>query len=476
MESSQHLDEQVKHLQSRVMAFQEALTPDFPAHKVEEMLEELHTALEELRVAEESLRQQNDALHAAYAAIEHERERYRDLFEFAPDAYLVTSVEGAIVEANQIASYLLNVEPQYLVHKPMMVFIPYDMRPQCRNMLLRMQQHRKTVLAELQIQPRRSEAFDAAVKVSPVLNDSHEVVGFRWLLRDISKRKQMEQALQEANEQLEDRVQQRTAELEAANQQKDELLKREHGARLEAERANALKLQFLAMISHELRTPLASIKGFASTLLAEDVHWSAEEWHRFTAIINSEADKLSDLVEQLIDLSRLQAGTLKILPEPVFFSEIIHVAEPQLRVVAEHHRLHFQIADNLPLLLADRQRVAQVLTNLVGNAARFSPPQTDITVTAQSQDDEALVTVSDQGEGIPAEMQEKVFEPFQQLDAMGTRGLGLGLAICKGLVEGHGGLLWIQESSPAGTTFAFTLKTAPTLPPAWKHPVLPLVE
>jgi PAS domain S-box-containing protein len=478
MKSSQHLEEQVRQLQSRVSDFREQLgiSPESPSTQLEAMLEELHTALEELRVAEDELHRQNFELLAAYEALQEERERYRDLFEFAPDAYLVTTVNGVIVEANQVAAHFLNIEAKQLIHKPITVFIPYDLRPHCRNMLLGMRQHLKTVTAEFQIQPRKSEPIDVAVKVSPVITEPNGVIGFRWLLRDISKRKQMEQALQAANEQLEARVQQRTAELEIVNQHKDELLQREQSARLEAERANMLKLQFLAMVSHELRTPLASIKGFASTLLAKDVEWSIEQWHDFMTIIDSEADKLTDLVEQLIDLSRMQAGTLKIMPEATSFSDIMRIAEHQLKLLAEQHQLVIDLADDLPLVLADRQRVAQVITNLVNNAAKFSPPHTVITITAAQEDQHLLVKVADQGEGIPAEMEAHIFEPFHQADALGTHGLGLGLAICKGLVEGNDGKLWVQESSSAGTTFAFTLKLAPAMPPELNRPAPPSAE
>jgi PAS domain S-box-containing protein len=238
-------------------------------------------------------------------------------------------------------------------------------------------------------------------------------------------------------------------------------------ARREAEEANALKLKFLAMISHELRTPLTSIKGFATTLLADDVQWPPESQRDFLQTISEEADKLGDLIEQLLDLSRLEAGTLRIAPRRQTIDRVVATAMAQLLTVTAQHQLELNVPIDLPVLHVDGDRIAQVLTNLVGNAVKFSPPHTTITVTAGQAGDEVQVDVSDQGRGIPPAERRRIFEPFQQLDAHGvhhTQGAGLGLAICKGLIEAHGGLIWVQDRSGPGTTMSFTLPIDPAAP------------
>ncbi|MHB8627135.1 MAG: GAF domain-containing protein [Aggregatilineales bacterium] len=240
------------------------------------------------------------------------------------------------------------------------------------------------------------------------------------------------------------------------------LLLEEKRARAEAERANEIRLKFLAMISHELRTPLTSIKGFASTLLATDVIWDAESQREFIGIINDEANKLTDLIEQLLDLSRLQAGMLRIHPEARPVSEIIDTARPQLETITANHHLVVDSDQNLPLVFADRQRIAQVLVNLVGNASKFSPTHTPITISFFRQPDTLQINVSDEGIGIAAKDRERAFAAFSQLvDPIGgpreNKGAGLGLAICKGLVEAHGGKIWIAERPGPGTTVIFTL-------------------
>jgi signal transduction histidine kinase len=243
------------------------------------------------------------------------------------------------------------------------------------------------------------------------------------------------------------------------------LLAAEAKARREAEQANDLKMKFLAMISHELRTPLTSIKGFATTLLADDVQWHPSSQRDFLHTISEEADKLGDLIEQLLDLSRLEAGILRIVPKAQTLDKIIATAMAQLQTVTADHHLALDVPHDLPLIHVDAQRIAQVLTNLVGNAAKYSPPQTPITLSAHQAGDVLQIDVADQGPGIPPQERVRVFEPFQQLESQAsnrTKGAGLGLAICKGLVEAHGGCIWIQDRSAPGTIISFTLPISVT--------------
>jgi PAS domain S-box-containing protein len=237
----------------------------------------------------------------------------------------------------------------------------------------------------------------------------------------------------------------------------------EQAARALAEEANELKTQFLAMVSHELRTPLTSIIGFITTLLSDDVAWSHEEEQSFLQVINEESQKLRELVEQLLDVSRLQAGMLSIHPERQYVQGILDTANVQLLALTANHTLTYEVDDSLPEIVADEQRIAQVLTNLVHNAAKYSPPGTQITISAQEGSSGWIeFSVTDQGSGIPREAYQQVFEAFRQLngDINPQKGVGLGLAICKALIEAHGGKIWIKESTDRGTTISFTLPIA----------------
>lgn len=239
------------------------------------------------------------------------------------------------------------------------------------------------------------------------------------------------------------------------------LLTAEAAARREAERANQLKMRLLATISHELRTPLTSIKGFASTLLAEDVEWDAGSQKDFIQTINAEADKLTELIEQLLDVSRLDSGTLKIVREPHHISDIMEEAMAQLHALTANHELIVQLEEDLLPVYVDVRRVAQVVTNLVNNAVKYAPEETPVKVQARREGDFVRVDVIDRGTGISEEDQQRVFEAFQRGQGDTQKpGVGLGLAICKGVVDAHEGEIWIAETSEQGTTISFTLPLA----------------
>jgi two-component system sensor histidine kinase KdpD len=240
------------------------------------------------------------------------------------------------------------------------------------------------------------------------------------------------------------------------------LFEAEAAARREAERQNELRLRFLAMISHELRTPLTSIKGFASTLLAPDVEWDADSQRDFLLTIDQESDKLTDMIGQLLDLSRIESGTLSVDPQVQTLQAIFDGACMQLEALAQKHALRVAVPAGLPPVRADGQRVTQVLINLVGNAVKYAPPGTPITLTAiaTQEGDAVRVSVGDEGPGIDPEDLPYVFGAFHRGGARSvqtTKGAGLGLAICKGIVEAHGGRIWVEVHNGSGTTICFTL-------------------
>ncbi len=238
----------------------------------------------------------------------------------------------------------------------------------------------------------------------------------------------------------------------------------EEESRREAERANEIKTEFLAMISHELRTPLTSIIGFTTTMLAEDVSWEAEEQRDFIQTIQLEGYRLQELIDHLLDLSRLDAGILPISPESVSLQEIIDDAMPQLHTLASGKTLTIHLPSHLPQVYADTKRISQVLVNLVRNSAVYASRGTEIKISANVQKEFLQINVIDQGPGIPPSEHKKVFRAFQRGtvgDNELTKGAGLGLAICKGLVDAHNGRIWIKRKTTPGTTISFTLPLTP---------------
>ncbi len=238
------------------------------------------------------------------------------------------------------------------------------------------------------------------------------------------------------------------------------LYEAESAARERAEEADKLKLQFLGMISHELRTPLTSIKGFATILLADKGALSAARLNQFYGVINEETDKLAELIEQLLNMTRVQAGTLDVSTRPERLQTAFELVNVQIDTLTVNHHLVIDIPPDLPLVQIDPGRIAQVLANLVGNAAKFSPAGSDVMISATLHSGFIRVVVRDYGSGIPRELHKDAFEPFRQVgvqDPAQRKGTGLGLAICKHIIEAHGGEIWIDAEVQSGTAIVFTL-------------------
>jgi signal transduction histidine kinase len=225
-----------------------------------------------------------------------------------------------------------------------------------------------------------------------------------------------------------------------------------------------MKSQLLSTVSHELRTPLASIKGFATTLLREDVEWDEASRHEFLSIIDKESDRLSELIGNLLDMSRIEAGTLRMEPEPTDLHPILEETVAGFRMMTHDHRFHLRLPSSLPLAMADPRRARQVLRNLVENAVKYSPEGGPITIRAEVRADAIQISVADQGIGIDPQQLNSVFDRFYQVDSASTRkvgGSGLGLSICRAIVEAHHGEIWAESQPGVGSTFYFTLPVAP---------------
>ena len=227
-----------------------------------------------------------------------------------------------------------------------------------------------------------------------------------------------------------------------------------------------LRAEFLGMVSHELRTPLTSIKGSAATMLNSPVTHDSAETRQFFRIIDQQADRMLDLIGNLLDLTRIEAGQLSVNPEPADAAEIIQQARSAFLSRGRSNPVAMDCPPGLPRVRADRQRVAQVLDNLLSNAAKFSPEQSVIDLAVAQRDPHCLeVSVTDHGQGIPSADLDSVFARFSQAGRPESGGFGdghgLGLAICKGIVESHGGRIWVESGQPGqGARFTFTLPVA----------------
>ena len=230
------------------------------------------------------------------------------------------------------------------------------------------------------------------------------------------------------------------------------------------EELDRLRAEFLGMVSHELRAPLTSIKGSAATVLGSTADLDPAVVRQFFRIIDEQADHMHDLVADLLDVARIETGTLPVTPEPAEAAVLVDRARSAFTSAGGRNNLAIDIPPDLPLVMADRRRVVQVVGNLLSNAAKHSSESSVITVTVVREDVHVAVSVADEGRGIPSERLPYLFRKFTRSDGddlgSGVAGSGLGLAICKGIVEAHGGRIWAESEGPGmGARFTFTIPT-----------------
>ena len=233
------------------------------------------------------------------------------------------------------------------------------------------------------------------------------------------------------------------------------------------EEQERLRAEFLAMVSHELRMPLTSIRGAATSVLEAAADLDPAEMRQFQRIIVDQADRMRELIGDLLDVARIETGTLPVDPEPAEVALLVDRARSAFQNAGGRNPLALDIEPGLPLVMADRRRIVQVTGNLLSNAARHSPEDSVITVSAVRADSQVEVSVSDQGRGIPAEDLPHLFRRHSGEEGDGAGGgTGLGLAICRGIVEAHGGRIRAESDGPGlGARFAFTLPAIPEAQP-----------
>ncbi|NDJ55239.1 MAG: PAS domain S-box protein [Chloroflexi bacterium] len=401
--------------------------------------------LHELQTHQLELEIQNEELRSTQSELERSRDEYSDLFDFAPLGFVSLNAKGVIRRANLTLSTMLRIERSDLQNKPLSIYVA----PESQDDYFKF---RRSLVQGLRqdalIRFRRTDDSEFVGQVLAVSPDGDSTL-FLVSIADVTERIEAQAQLQRQNDQLEEKIAARTAELRQAL--------------AHAEEANQLKLKFLAMISHELRTPLTSIVGFAETLLAKDVVWQPEEQEDFIENIRDEAIILEDLVGQILDMSALEAGMLKISSSECDVQELLEAASTSVSRLTKEHVLSVEVPEDLPPIVCDLQRTVQVIVNLVHNAAKYSPPGSTIAVVTTMHGKQVQFSIIDQGPGIPLEERPYVFDAFHRSEAsqkLPIGGFGLGMAICRGIVEAQGGSIGIDDDYTDGAHVWFRLPTA----------------
>lgn len=226
---------------------------------------------------------------------------------------------------------------------------------------------------------------------------------------------------------------------------------------------DALRAALLSSVSHDLQTPLTSIKAAASSLRQKGVQWDEESREGFLCSIEQQADRLNRLVGNLLDMSRIENGALKPEKETYYLNELIRDVVGRMRPLLHEHPVHLHLPDDLPPVEIDYLQIDQVLTNLIENVIRYTPRGTRIDIAVSQENQQLVMSVADRGSGIPLADRERIFDKFYRISGnqcsseYPTASSGLGLAVCKGLVEAHGGRIWNENREGGGSIFFVTL-------------------
>jgi PAS domain S-box-containing protein len=413
----------------------------------------------------EESRAQNEELGANRQEVDRERRQYRELFDFAPDAYLVTDVYGTIRDANIASGRLLGVEARFLTGKQLPSFFDENGRREYRHQLDHLCDFDRLDDWQIVLRPRHRERVVVSVSITRGSQNETEAGAYRWMLRDITQRVRTEETLRNLNHELELQLSARTAQLAAANRTRDDLLLSERRARQEAEIANRVKADFLALLSHEFRTPLQAIFGYTE-LLERQIHGPLNEAQlRDLRRIQQSQQHLLGLINSILEFARLDSGSdIDVHFCPTVVNEILCEMEGFIGSQLEKRQLQYEYNCSDPTVVArtDPTKVQQIVLNLLANAMKFTPAGGHICLDCQRERETVAIRVVDSGIGIPRDKLDAVFQPFVQLGSplSSGEGTGLGLPISRRLAAAMGGTLTASSDTGTGSTFTLRLPLA----------------
>jgi PAS domain S-box-containing protein len=402
-----------------------------------EAFEELLVAVEELRVAEEELREQNERLLSDHIQLEEEHRRYQQLFQFAPDAYLLTDLAGIVREANRSAARLLGVEPRYMAGKAVVSFVAPEDRARIRAELGRWQSEPTPKSLDVRLKPRFDPPFDASITLSVARGGARDTaIGFRWLIRDISAHRQLTTELRQREEDA-----RRVAEASEAHAR--------HVQKLES-------IGVLAGgIAHDFNNLLHVVLGNAD-LARLQLPAGSEAREHLDEVVHA-TQRAAELTQQLLAYSGRGAIEQRQLD---LSCEVRELATLLRTAISKQAVLLWDLAPDLPAITGDSAQVRQVVMNLITNAsdALGESSGTISLRTGVLEDDEVdrnspplvFLEVEDTGVGMDSSTLQRIFDPFFSTKFTGR---GLGLAAVMGIVESHHGHIRIRTAPGEGTTF-----------------------
>lgn len=288
--------------------------------------------------------------------------------------------------------------------------------------------------------------------VTQLTDEAGQFLGMSVILRDITERNRRSEEIRRLNISLKEQVEERTRELAKK-------IKELEQANAELQKLDRMRSEFVSLVSHQIRAPLTNMHG---AVVHIDVNCKAMNTTcvRMLGILNQQIERLDSLVRDVLNAARIESGDLVLQPEPISVLPVVQQVTEQTRARNANRTIQLPAKPGLPLVLADRNRVAEVLANLLDNADKYSPPDKDIVVDVRADQTEVTVSVRDYGPGLPADELEHVFDKYHRVDnsdSQAAYGYGLGLYVCHRLVEANGGRIWAENHPGGGAVFSFTL-------------------
>lgn len=395
-----------------------------------------------------------DKLERMVAARTRETQETSDFLNSVLDSsteysIIATDLRGTILSYNEGSRRIYGYDPEEIIGAPISILIPRVATESVKNReILRHVRREGTYSGETVRVRKGGRRFPVRFVMTLRYDDAGKPVGYTTISRDITEQKEMEAKLREYTENLEALVAANTRELKETNEQ--------------LMRANKLKAEFLASMSHELRTPLNAVIGFGDVLHDEIVGKLNDEQKQIVADILESGRQLLNLINDILDLSKMDAGRMILCPEDVEIGVVFDEVKTIIQGMAVRKGISLsfhQKPDNLRIRV-DRVKLLQILYNLLSNAVKFTPDGGSVRVEAEAAEAETVFHIIDTGVGIPQEMHELIFEEFRQVDGRLSRqygGTGLGLALTRKMVQLHGGTITVQSQTDRGSVFMFTI-------------------
>jgi PAS domain S-box-containing protein len=368
------------------------------------------------------------------------------------DSLLVIDGNNTIVNVNKstlgLLGYnrkeLMNVSLEFIVNLPHFE----------SNVLSKVHVDGRIKDTETEFFTKERKSIPMNISASSIYNDRRELEGIVIVARDLTETKNFIKKLEEAKNNLEKHVIERTAELEKSK-------RRIELQNIKLKKLDQMKSEFLNITSHELRTPMSAIKGYIQILLKQTLGNITSEQKDALNIALRNTDRLDHLVQEILDISNLESGTMKFIPEKTDIAKMIKDVIETMQSSADMKNIKINTKlEKTPEIAIDQERITQVLMNLIGNSIKFSPQHSTINLYTRMKKDEVLFEVQDFGRGIPKKKQKKIFEKFYQVDTGMDRkfgGVGLGLTISQGIIRAHGGKIWVDSTLGKGSTFKFSI-------------------